>query len=241
MGEELSLAKKELIEYGFGKQDSEKICLGFENPAGRDYVKAIRENNLFLEQLGFSREEVIRFVMSLYSFYDIDKDYIQEKINEIISLGVSREEAIRLCKTTNIFGTIGSTKKCMEAVISLGYSKDDVLNMLREDYNTYLSLGGSKNQWINLFNKLFQLGFERNELLDMLKKHEIDYSYISEYESAFENLDAARNAIDKLLAQGMTKSKAINEYRKLYFAMRQQEAQRGYDESHKPDKGMLKR
>ena len=72
----------------------------------------------------------------------------------------------------------------------------------------------------------------------MLKTHEINYSYIHEYESAFGNLEVAKNAIDKLLAQGVTKSEAINEYRKLYLAMRQQEAQRRYDESQEPNKSM---
>lgn len=75
------LAKQELINYGFGNQESEKICLGFRNLNERDYVNAIRENNSFLEQLGFSKEEVIRFAKSLYSFYDLDKEYIQEKID----------------------------------------------------------------------------------------------------------------------------------------------------------------
>lgn len=238
MSEELSLAKKELIEYGFGSQESERICLGFRNPADKDYVNAIRENNSFLEQIGFSKEEVIRFVKSLYSFYDLDKNYIQGKIDEIISLGVSRDEAIKLCKTTSIFGTRGSSKEHMEDVISLGFSKDDSLSMLKEDYGMYLNLGVSKNQWIDLFNKLSQLGFEKSELLDMLKTHEINYSYIHEYESAFGNLEVAKNAIDKLLAQGVTKSEAINEYRKLYLAMRQQEAQRRYDESQEPNKSM---
>jgi uncharacterized protein YoaH (UPF0181 family) len=238
MSDKISLAKEELIKYGFGSQESERICLGFRNPTDRDYVNAIRENNSFLEQLGFSKEEVIRFVKSLYSFYDLDTNYIQEKINEIISLGVSKEEAIKLCKTTSIFGTRGSSKEHMEDVISLGYSKDDSLNMLKEDYNMYLNLGVSKNQWDDLFNKLSQLGFEKNELLDMLKKHEIKYSYIAEYASAFGNLEVAKNAIDKLLEQGVTKSEAINEYEKLYRAMRQQETQRRYDESQEPDKGM---
>lgn len=43
------LAKQELINYGFGNQESEKICLGFRNLNERDYVNEIRENNSFLE------------------------------------------------------------------------------------------------------------------------------------------------------------------------------------------------
>ena len=238
MNDKESLAKEELVKYGFGSRESERICLGFRNPTDRDYVNAIRENNSFLEQLGFSKEEVIRFVNSLYSFYDLDTNYIQGKINEIISLGLSMEEAIKLCKTTSIFGTRGSSKEHMEDVISLGFSKDDSLSMLKEDYGMYLDLGVSKNQWIDLFNKLSQLGFEKSELLDMLKTHEINYLYIPEYGSAFGNLEVAKNAIDKLLEQGVTKSEAINEYVKLYRAMRQQETQRRYDESQLPNKSM---
>ena len=229
LSEKQKLAKKELIEYGFGNQDSELICLSFRNPNERDYVNAIRENNAFLEQLGFSKEEVIRFAKSLFSFYDLDKDYIQGKIDEIISLGVSKEEAIQLCKTTRIFGTAGSSKEHMDDVISLGYSKDDALGMLKRDYELYLRLAALKRHFINLIDKLFQLGFEENEILDMFEKREINCLCLHEYESALEHMDIAKNAFEELLAKGSTKSEALNKYRIIYHAVKHQEAQRVYE------------
>lgn len=232
------LAKQELINYGFGNQESEKICLGFRNLNERDYVNAIRENNSFLEQLGFSKEEVIRFAKSLYSFYDLDKEYIQGKIDEITSLGVTKEEAINLCKTTRIFGTVGSTKKHMEDVMSLGYNKAESLSMLKNDYEMYLSLGVSIKDWNDLFRKLSLLGFDKNELLEMIKKHEINYLDIFEYSNVLNNMEFAQTTINKLLSSGKTKAEALNECNKIYRSLKQEEYQKNYDESQLPDKGM---
>ena len=236
--EKIELAKQELINYGFGRQDSERITLYFKNINDKDYVKAIRDNNSFLEQLGFSKGEVIRFAQSIYSFYDLDKEYVQEKIDEITSLGVTKEEAIYLCKTTRIFGTVGSTKEHMQDVISLGYSKDESLNMLKNDYEMYLSLGVSKNDWNDLFRKLSLLGFDKSELLEMIKKHEINYLNIFEYDRALSNLEFAQTTISKLLSSEKTKAEALNEYNKIYRSLKQEEHQRNFDESRLLDKGM---
>ena len=236
--ENLELAKQELINYGFGKQESERLSLYFENINDKDYVKAIRDNNSFLQQLGFSKDEVISLVKNIYGFYDLDKEYIQGKIDEITSLGVTKEEAINLCKTTRIFGTVGSTKEHMKKVISLGFSKDDSLNMLKNDYEMYLSLGVSINDWNDLFRKLSLLGFDKNELLEMIKKHEINYLDIFEYSNVLNNVEFAQTTINKLLSSGKTKAEALNECNKIYRSLKQEEYQRNFDESQLPDKGM---
>ncbi len=236
--ENVELAKQELINYGFGKQESERVSLHFKSINDKDYVKAIRDNNSFLEQLGFSKDEVISFAQSIYSFYDLDKEYIQGKIDEIISLGVTKEEAINLCKKTRIFGTKGSSKEHMEDVISLGYSKDESLNMLKNDYEMYLSLGVSKNDWNDLFRKLSLIGFDKSELLEMIKKHEINYSELFDYENTLNNVEFASTTISKLLSSGKNKAEALNEYNKIYRSLIQEEHQRNFEESRLPDKGM---
>lgn len=153
-------------------------------------------------------------------------------------MGVTKEEAINLCKTRRIFGTVGSTKKHMEDVMSLGYNKAESLSMLKNDYEMYLGLGVSIKDWNDLFRKLSLLGFDKNELLEMIKKHEINYLDIFEYSNVLNNMEFAQTTINKLLSSGKTKAEALNECNKIYRSLKQEEYQKKYDESRLPDKGM---
>ena len=79
-----------LVELGYEPDDAEKITLDYGVSSLKDSSLAdkIKENFAFLQELGYSRDDVIKMTKSLPSIYGLSIDSMKQKIKFYDSIGM---------------------------------------------------------------------------------------------------------------------------------------------------------
>ena len=90
-----------LCNFGYTKEESKEILNTYPlNACKPETLKTkIEEINMYMEKLGYSKEEVIKIAKSLPAIYGYSIDNIKQKIEDIEKLGYSREEVIKMTKS----------------------------------------------------------------------------------------------------------------------------------------------
>ena len=89
-----------LCNFGYTKEESKEILNTYPlNTCKPETLKKkIEEINMYMEKLGYSKEEVIKMTKSLPAIYGYSIDNIKQKIEDMEKLGYSRAEVIKMTK-----------------------------------------------------------------------------------------------------------------------------------------------
>ena len=100
-----------LCNFGYTKEESKEILNTYPLNACKPETlkKKIEEINMYMEKLGYSKEEVIKMTKSLPTIYGLSIDNIKQKIDFYDSIGLHEL-------------AINDTKKLMQSV-SLSYAR----------------------------------------------------------------------------------------------------------------------
>ena len=102
-----------------------------------------------MEELGYSKEEVIKMTKSLPTLYCLSIENIKDKIKDMVDLGYSKEEVIKMTKNLpSIYGySIENIKdkllRILKFVINVGKGKTpkgDLIPLISKDF------GGIENE-----------------------------------------------------------------------------------------------
>src|SRR5574344_1346768 len=125
--------EKELLTMGYTEEDIKKIETSYSL---KGYKPETLLNNVikkaaFLENNGYSREDVIKMTKFLPSIFSLSIENMKQEIDDIEALGYSRENVIKMTKSLpTIFGlSIENMKQKIDDIGKLGYSREDVIKM----------------------------------------------------------------------------------------------------------------
>jgi len=139
-----------LCNFGYTKEESKEILNTYPLNACKPETlkKKIEEINMYMEKLGYSKEEVIKMTKSLPTIYGLSIDNIKQKIDFYDSIGLHEL-------------AINDTKKLMQSV-SLSYAR----YMFYKEKNIEITDKSYNKLFIN--QKQFQkaYGITKEELLE---------------------------------------------------------------------------
>ena len=145
--------------------------------------KKIEEINMYMEKLGYSKEEVIKMTKSLPAIYSHSIDNIKQKIEDMEKLGYSRAEVIKMTKSLPaIYGySIDNIKQKIDFYDSIGLHElaiNDTKRLMQSVSLSYARYMFYKEKNIEItdksYNKLFinqkqfqkAYGITKEELLE---------------------------------------------------------------------------
>ena len=159
-----------LCNFGYTKEESKEILNTYPLNACKPETlkKKIEEINMYMEKLGYSKEEVIKMTKSLPAIYGYSIDNIKQKIEDMEKLGYSRAEVIKMTKSLPaIYGlSIDNIKQKIEDMEKLGYSKEEVIKMTKSLPAIYSYSIDNIKQKIEDMEKL---GYSKEEVIKMTK------------------------------------------------------------------------
>ena len=139
-----------LCNFGYTKEESKEILNTYPLNACKPETlkKKIEEINMYVEKLGYSKEEVIKMTKSLPTIYGLSIDNIKQKIDFYDSIGLHEL-------------AINDTKKLMQSV-SLSYAR----YMFYKEKNIEITDKSYNKLFINQkqFQKVY--GITKEELLE---------------------------------------------------------------------------
>ena len=195
------MLEKEFLEYGFSFNEYQEIISSytFNNVREDIILRHFKENNLFFEQYGYTRENIIKMTLSLPQIYSLSVENIKQKIDDLIQLGYTRENIIKMTKIfPSIYSrSIENIKQKINDLIQLGYTREDVIKMTLSLPSIYgLSIENIKQK----INDLIQLGYTREDVIKMT------LSLPTIYGLSIENLS---QKINDLIQLGYTRENVI--------------------------------
>ena len=195
-----------LCNFGYTKEESKEILNTYPlNTCKPETLKRkIEEINMYMEKLGYSKEEVIKMTKNLPQIYGHSIDNIKQKIEYMEKLGYSKEEVIKMTKSLPaIYGlSIDTLKQKIEDMEKLGYSKEEVIKMTKSLSAIY---GYSIDTLKQKIEDMKKLGYSRAEVIKMTKSLPAIYSY---------SIDNIKQKIDFYDSIGLHEL-AINDTKKL--------------------------
>ncbi|MBR3175979.1 hypothetical protein IKF26_01075, partial [Candidatus Saccharibacteria bacterium] len=151
-----------LIKLGYEEDDAKditsNITLSDLNLSGKIY-----RNFVFLQELGYSRDEVIKMTKSLPTIYSLSIDNMKQKISDMQGLGYSRDEVIKMTKSLPAIYSysIDNMKQKILDLQELGYSRDDVIKMTKSLPTIYsLSIDNMKQK----ISDMQELGYSQDDV-----------------------------------------------------------------------------
>ena len=136
-------------------------------------------------------EEVIKMTKNLPSIYSLSIENVKQKIEDMVSLGYSKEEIIKMTKSLpTIYGfSIENMKQKIEDMVSLGYSREEVIKMTKILPAIYsYSIENMKQK----IEDMVSLGYSREEVIKMTKSLPAIYGY------SIENMKQKINFYDSI-------------------------------------------
>ena len=191
-----------LINLGYSKKDAEAITSSYSLVRYKDETlcKKIYENYNYLNELGYTKTDIIKMTKSLPQLYSFSKETIANKIKFLISLGYTKTDVIKMTKI--LPALYGLSKETIEEkisfLISLGYTKADVIKMTKSLPTLY---GLSKENIEEKIEFLISLGYTKADVIKMTKSLPSLYGYSKE---------TIEEKISFLISLGYTKSDVIN-------------------------------
>ena len=167
-----------LCNFGYTKEESKEILNTYSlNTCKPETLKKkIEEINMYMEKLGYSKEEVIKMTKSQPAIYGYSIDNIKQKIEDMEKLGYSKEEVIKMTKSlSQIYGySIDNIKQKIEVMEKLGYSREEVIKMTKSLPAIYgLSIDTLKQK----IEDMEKLGYSKEEVIKMTKSLPTIYGY----------------------------------------------------------------
>ena len=160
-----------LCNFGYTKEESKEILNTYPLNTYKPETlkKKIEEINMYMEKLGYSKEEVIKMTKSQPAIYGLSIDNIKQKIEDMEKLGYSRAEVIKMTKSlSTIYAlSIDTLKQKIEDMEKLGYSKEEVIKMTKSHPAIYSYSIDNIKQKIEDMEKL---GYSKEEVIKMTKK-----------------------------------------------------------------------
>ena len=167
-----------LCNFGYTKEESKEILNTYPLNTYKPETlkKKIEEINMYMEKLGYSKEEVIKMTKSQPAIYGLSIDNIKQKIEDMEKLGYSRAEVIKMTKSMPaIYNySIENIKQKIEDMEKLGYSKEEVIKMTKSQPTIYSHSIDNIKQKIEDMEKL---GYSKAEVIRMTKSLPTIYGY----------------------------------------------------------------
>ena len=195
-----------LCNFGYTKEESKEILNTYPLNTYKPETlkKKIEEINMYMEKLGYSKEEVIKMTKSQPAIYGLSIDNIKQKIEDMEKLGYSRAEVIKMTKSMPaIYNySIENIKQKIEDMEKLGYSKEEVIKMTKSLPTIYgISIDNIKQK----IEDMEKLGYSKAEVIRMTKSLPTIYGY---------SIDNIKQKIDFYDSIGLHEL-AINDTKKL--------------------------
>ena len=176
-----------LCNFGYTKEESKEILNTYPLNACKPETlkKKIEEINMYMEKLGYSKEEVIKMTKSLPAIYGYSIDNIKQKIEDMEKLGYSKEEVIKMTKSLpTIYGlSIDNIKQKIDFYDSIGLHElaiNDTKKLMQSVSLSYARYMFYKEKSIEItdrsYKKLF-IGKKRFEKAYGITKEELLEKY----------------------------------------------------------------
>ena len=211
-----------LCNFGYTKEESKEILNTYPLNACKPETlkKKIEEINMYMEKLGYSKEEVIKMTKSLPAIYGYSIDNIKQKIEDMEKLGYSRAEVIKMTKSLPaIYGlSIDNIKQKIEDMEKLGYSKEEVIKMTKSLPTIYgLSIDNIK-QKIDFYDSIGLHELAINDTKKLMQSVSLSYARYMFYKE--KNIEITDKSYNKLFinqkqfqkAYGITKEELLEKY-----------------------------
>ena len=129
-----------------------------------------------MQELGYSRGDVIKITKSLPGIYSRNIKNIQEKIEDIQKLGYSREDVIKMTKSLPAIYSLSIEymQEKIEDMQKLGYRKEDVIKMTK---NLPAIYGLSIKNMQEKLEDMQKLGYSKKDVIKMTKVSPSIYNY----------------------------------------------------------------
>ncbi|MDO4753343.1 MAG: hypothetical protein Q4A36_03920, partial [Candidatus Saccharibacteria bacterium] len=90
-----------LVELGYGADSAREMTLakGISRLKDSTLADNINKNFTFLQELGYSQDDVIKMTKSLPAIYSLSIDNMKQKILDMQELGYSQDDVIKMTKS----------------------------------------------------------------------------------------------------------------------------------------------
>ena len=147
-----------LIGLGYEADDARNITLAYGVSDLKDSTLSnnIGRNFVFLQELGYSQDDVIKMTKSLPSIYNLSIENMRQKISDMQELGYSQDDVIKMTKLLpSIYSySIENMRQKISDMQELGYSQDDVIKMTKLLPNIYGYSIENMRQKINFYDSI---------------------------------------------------------------------------------------
>ena len=211
-----------LCNFGYTKEESKEILNTYPlNTCKPETLKRkIEEINMYMEKLGYSKEEVIKMTKSLPAIYGYSIDNIKQKIEDMKKLGYSEEEVIKMTKSlpTIYSHSIDNIKQKIEDMEKLGYSKEEVIKMTKSLPAIYsLSIDNIK-QKTDFYDSIGLHELAINDTKQLMQSVSLSYARYMFYkekdieitDKSYKKLFISQKQFQK--AYGITKEELLEKY-----------------------------
>ena len=211
-----------LCNFGYTKEESKEILNTYPLNACKPETlkKKIEEINMYMEKLGYSKEEVIKMTKSLPAIYGYSIDNIKQKIEDMEKLGYSRAEVIKMTKSQPAIysHSIDNIKQKIEDMEKLGYSRAEVIKMTKSLPAIYgLSIDNIK-QKIDFYDSIGLHELAINDTKQLMQSVSLSYARYMFYKEksieitdrSYKKLFIGKKRFEK--AYGITKEELLEKY-----------------------------
>ena len=187
--------------------------------------------------------------ISLPALYSYSIENIKQKIEDLISLGFSHEDVIKMTKFfPSLYGlNIENIKQKIEDLISLGYSHEDVIKMtkffpslyglnienIKQKIDDFISLRYGHEDIIKMTKTLptlYGLNIENiNQKLTFLREMHLDFIVVEDTKKLMQSIDLTYARYMFFKEKGIEITK--DNYRRLFYDAKRFEKQYGIDKS----------
>ncbi len=158
-------AIKVLSDYGYTENEIFRMLVDL--PAKENLANNIKEDNAYLESLGFTKTKVHSFVIGRYNFYTLTVNDIKEEIQDTMNLGVDYDTAIELTFNKGFFRSRANQIEYKNKLIKLGYTEEEVMYLIKTRPYFYAKVWDYENYIYYISSYLKDLGYTRKDLLQM--------------------------------------------------------------------------
>ena len=189
-----------LCNFGYTKEESKEILNTYPLNTYKPETlkKKIEEINMYMEKLGYSKEEVIKMTKSQPAIYGLSIDNIKQKIEDMEKLGYSRAEVIKMTKSlSTIYShSIDNIKQKIEDMEKLGYSKAEVIRMTKSLPTIYGYSIDNIKQKIDFYDSIGLHELAINDTKQLMQSVSLSYArYMFYKEKGIEITDKSYNKL----------------------------------------------
>ena len=211
-----------LCNFGYTKEESKEILNTYSLNTYKPETlkKKIEEINMYMEKLGYSKEEVIKMTKSLPVIYSLSIDNIKQKIEDIEKLGYSKAEVIKITKSMpSLYGySIDTLKQKIEDMEKLGYSRAEVIKMTKSLPAIYSYSIDNIKQKIDFYDSIGLHELAINDTKQLMQSVSLSYARYMFYKE--KNIEITDKSYNKLFinqkqfqkAYGITKEELLEKY-----------------------------